>query len=279
MLKLTTLALLMSVAQPAAEPIWQEDYTKATDMAIEQKKDLVIYFRDKGELDTPLDNAEVKKQLGNFICLKLPVDYKVKDKALLEYSALEDMTGKPGLVVVSYHDKKLDTFATPISVHPVASSRYRWVPAYGAEQIKVTLNLPAHATLSQRSMIYAICVHPEAPQSVYCTCHPAFLAHACNHCARQAGAQRQHHADLASASNSLRGKVERGFSGAQEVVAESWGRFVGGENVLEASFSCIDAWRHSPGHWGAVAGRHTYFGYDIARAANGTWYATGIFGH
>ena len=51
-----------------------------------------------------------------------------------------------------------------------------------------------------------------------------------------------------------------------EVVAESWGRFVGGENVMEGSFACIDAWRHSPGHWGAVAGRHSYFGYDICQA-------------
>lgn len=274
MLKLSTLAL-MAVAQPT----WQEDYTKATDQAIEMKKDLVIYFRDEGELDDAFDDAEVQKLLKNFVCLKVPVDYKVEGKKLLNSDALEDMMGKPGLAVVSYHDKTLPTFATAISTHPIAASRYRWVPKYGVEQIKVTLGLPAFATLSQRSMIYAIRVHPEVPQSVFCACHPAFLEHAAQHSRTQASQQRQHHANLGAVSGTLRGKVEKGFFGAQEIVAESWGRFVGGESVQEAAFSCIDAWRHSSAHWGAVAGRHTYFGYDVAKAANGTWYATGIFGH
>src|SRR5207244_390469 len=101
--------------------------------------------------------------------------------------------GLPGLVVVNYHNKKLPTYACPISVHPLSSSRYRWVPAYGVEQVKVTLDLPAAASLSQRSMIYAIRVHPEVPQSVFAACHPAFLAHAEAHSQRQAGMQRQHH--------------------------------------------------------------------------------------
>lgn len=275
MLKVSTLALFMAVGQPT----WQDSYSKATDKAMAEKKDLVICFHERGELDEAFNDPEVKKKLENFVCLKLSVDHKIDDKRLLDYDALEDMNGKPGLCVISYHDKKLPTFATAISCHPLTPSRYRWAPSYGAKQIAITLDLPAHATLSQRSMIYAIRVHPEAPQSVFSTCHPAFLEHARQHSLRQAGAQRQHHADLGGVMSTLRGRVERGFGGAQEVVAESWGRFVGGENVLEASFSCIDAWRGSPGHWGAVAGRHTYFGYDIARGSNGTWYATGIFGH
>jgi len=67
------------------------------------------------------------------------------------------------------------------------------------------------------------------------------------------------------------------LGGASEVVAESWGRVVGGESVLEAAFSCVDAWRGSPGHWGSVSRQHRYYGYDICRGANGTWYACGIF--
>ena len=270
------LALVIAAAEP--NTTWHTSYDKATDLAMQEKKDLIIYFTDKGELDTAFANAEVAKKLEKFICLKLPSDYKVNEKRLLDYSALSDMMGKPGLAVISYSDKKLTTYATPISVHPFVGSRYRWVPNYGSEQVKITLDLPAFATLSQRSMIYAIRVHPEVPQSVFATCHPAFLEHAQRHSRTQANSQRQHHANLIATSNSLRSRVEMGFSGAQEVVAESWGRWVGGENVLEAAYSCIDAWRQSPGHWGAVAGRHTYFGYDIAQGANGTWYATGIFG-
>jgi hypothetical protein len=261
----------------AAEPRWHADYVKATDQAIKEKKDLVIYFRDQGELDDGLADAEVKKRLEKFACLRVPTDYKFDGKKLLDYPVLEDMQGKPGLVVVSYHDRKLPTYGSVISAHPYVGSRYRWVPAYGAGQIAITLDLPAIASLSQRSMIYAVRVHPEVPQSVFSVCHPAFLEHAQNHSRQQANTGRQHHANLGAAMGWLQGRSGVGFSGASEVVAESWGRFVGGENVLEASFSCINAWRGSPGHWGSVSRRHSYFGYDIAQSGNGTWYATGIF--
>src|SRR4026207_155063 len=101
MLKLSTLAL-MAIAQPS----WNDDYAKATDQAIAQKKDLVVYFRAEGELDDALNQADVKKMLDKFVCLKVPVDYQVDGKKLLDYDALEDMAGSPGLAVISYHDKK-----------------------------------------------------------------------------------------------------------------------------------------------------------------------------
>jgi uncharacterized protein YkwD len=121
-------------------------------------------------------------------------------------------------------------------------------------------------------------VHPEEPQSVYGKCHPAFLSHAEVHSRRQASTQSMHHANLGAVMGRLQGEVG-GISGASEVVATSWGRVVGGENVLEAAYSAIDGWRHSPGHWRSVSGRQRYFGYDIAQGNNGTWYATGIFGN
>lgn len=259
---------------------WLDDYSKATAAAMEEKKDLVIHFYGKeNNLDNSLDDVTVKKKLDGFVCLKLPTDYAFEGKKLLDYPALVEMRGQPGLVVVSFHDSKLPTHAMVVSAHPLIKSRYAWVPAYGAEQIKVTLSLPVKATLSQRSMIFAIRVHPEVPQSVYCDCHPAFLAHAQAHSKRQAGMNNQHHADLIATSNWLRTQGAN-FGGASEVVAESWGRRIAGDEcVQEGSFCCIDMWRHSAGHWGAVAGRHTYFGYDICQAQDGTWYACGIFGN
>ena len=285
MLPLNVLALFMTAVQPAqaAQPApqapagWHADYAKATDQAMKEKKDLVIYFRDQAELDNVLDHPEVKDKLAKFVCLRIPRDYAVDGKKLLDYPVLTDMRGLPGLAIVSYQNPKLATYATVISVHPHAGSRYAWVPAYGVEQAKITLDLPAHGTLTQRSMIYAVRVHPEVPQSVFCVCHSAFLEHAQSHSQRQAQSQRQHHADLGSASSRLQGQVGAGFSGASEVVAESWGHFVGDENVMEGAFACINAWRQSPGHWGAVSRNHSYYGYDIARGRDGTWYATGIF--
>jgi hypothetical protein len=272
MVSLPILALVLT----AAEPTWHTDYDRATQLAIHEKKDQLIYFGDDERLDQVFQDAEVRDKLKQFVCLKLPVDCQFNGKRLLDHPALSEMMGRPGLVVVSYHDDQLPFYQEVVSAHPLVGSRYHWVPSYGVEEVKTILDLPADGSLSQRSMIYAVRVHPERPRSVYARLHQAFLNHAQRHSQRQARMQNQHHADIIAAAHVFESEVGRMLA-PSEVVAESWGTFVGGENVLEAAFSCVDAWRHSSGHWGAVSRNHSYFGYDIARGANGTWYATGIF--
>jgi hypothetical protein len=273
MFSITLLTMVAGIVQPQ----WHASYDEAWTRAVREKKDLVIYFRGDDKHDAAFDNKDVKKRLRDFVCLKVPASYEYKGKRLLDYDALDDMNGKPGLAVVSLHDTKLTQHNELISAHPFVGSRYSWVPDYGPQEIEHILDMPARATLSQRSMIYAIWVHPERPRSIFGIAHPAFLGHAQRHSARQAGMRNQHHADLIATIGRLESDMNKGLGNGSEVVAESWGAFVGGENVLEASFSCIDAWRHSSGHWGAVSREHTYFGYDISRSSSGTWYATGIF--
>jgi hypothetical protein len=237
----------------------------------------VIYFQPDDRLEDVLVNKDVQNRLRKYVLLRVPASYEYKGKRLVNYDALEDMAGAAGLAVVSLHDDSLPTHNKVISAHPFVSSRYSWAPSYGKREVALILDLPPEATLSQRSMIYAVSVHPEQPRSIFGRGHAAFLGHAARHSARQASMNNQHHADLIGAINRMGGEMGVGLGNGSEVVAESWGNFVGGETVLEASFSCVDAWRHSPGHWGAVSRPHSYFGYDIARGSNGTWYATGIF--
>jgi hypothetical protein len=258
---------------------WHEDYATAYRQAVREKKDLVIHFRNDDRLDSALSDGGVAARLAErFVCLRVPTSYKYKDARLIDGEFVSEMLGQPGLVVVSMHDAKLPTYTHAISVHPLVRSHYGWAPAYGPEQIGIILDLPAHATLSQRSMIYAVRVHPECPRSIYGAAESAFLDHAERHSDRQARTQNQHHADLVATMSNLRVNGGLGISDASEVVAQSWGSFVGGENVLEAAFSCVDAWRHSSGHWSAVSRGWRYYGYDVAKGANGTWYGTGIFG-
>jgi len=273
MLSLTLLTLTL-VAPPME---WQKDYDEAAKLAAESRKDLLIHFRQDGRLDPVFTSPELRGSLDKFVCLQVPLDYEHQGKKLINQTALADMMGRPGFAVISMHDPKLPSYLNAISVHPLVTSRYRWVPAYGVDEVKYILELPATATLSQRSMLYAVAVHPERPMSVRGTWQPAFVAHAQRHSAEQAVMQNQHHANLVGVMGMLEQQSGFGLSNASEVVAESWGAFVGGGNVLEASFSCVDAWRQSSGHWGAVSRYHRYFGYDVARGANGTWYATGIF--
>src|SRR5262245_39934152 len=272
------IATLLSLVCETAAPTSHNDYDRAARLATKEKKDLVIYFHEDDSLDVALRDDEVQKRLADFVCLRVPVSYEYDSQRLLNLPAIEDMMGKPGLAIVSFHDAELPTYRHVISAHPLVGSRYGWVPGYGPCEIATILDLPATATLSQRSMTYAIRVHPERPRSVHGMAHRAFLGHAERHSYRQAATQRQHHADIIAASHQMATESGEPVAAGSEVVAESWGRVVGGENVLEAAFSCVDAWRHSAGHWGAVSRLHRFFGYDIARGANGTWYATGIFG-
>lgn len=256
---------------------WQTDYESAVARAKAEKKDLLIYFRADEQLDDLWADRTVLRKLADYVCLRVPVDYRVGEQVLLQHAAFAEMNGRPGIAILSLHDDKLPQHREVISVHPLVNSRYTWVPKFGAEQLAIVLDLPKAATLTQRSMLYALHVHPERPGSVRGTWQPAFVAHAQRHSARQASLQNQHHADLIATMHHLQAETGLGLYNASEVVAESWGMVVGGENVLEAAFSCVDAWRHSPGHWGEVMRLHRFFGYDIARGANGTWYATGIF--
>lgn len=255
----------------------QSDYELAYRQALRDQKDLVIHFRADTRLDRALAHPDVRRRLNRYVFLQVPATYQFQGKRLLDSGALAEMGGRPGLAVVSLHDPKLPTHKTVISAHPLMSSRYGWVPSCGACEIRTMLDLPPAATLTQRSLMYAVRVHPERPQSVYGLPHRAFLTHARRHSLRQASMLNQHHADLLSASSYLQSQSGCSVGSASEVVAESWGAVVGGENVLEAAFSCVDAWRHSPGHWSSVSRPHRYFGYDLARGGNGTWYATGIF--
>ena len=58
------LTSVLSLVLTAAEPnsAWHVSYEKATDLAIKEKKDLLIYFRGRGELDEVLHNADVVKK-------------------------------------------------------------------------------------------------------------------------------------------------------------------------------------------------------------------------
>jgi hypothetical protein len=162
MLSATLLSLVVGIVQPA----WHTSYDEAYVRAVKENKDLVIYFRGNDRLDDALVNPEVQKRLRQYVLLRVPASYEYKGKRLLNYDALDDMAGAAGLAVVSLHDEKLPTHNQVISAHPFVSSRYSWAPEYRAREVKLILDLPAEATLTQRSMIYAISVHPEQPRSV-----------------------------------------------------------------------------------------------------------------
>ena len=177
---------------------------------------------------------------------------------------LVEMRRGPGLFVVDYAHGELT--GRIVSILPRTPGKYyRFSPTH----IDELASLPA-GTLTQRSLILAVRLHPENPQSTQGTCDPQLCREAAAHSGHQASIRRQGHHTWQTRSQRIAGG---GGGGASEVCAESWEN----QDLLDSCVDCVASWRQSSGHWNAVRSPQAAYGYDIRRGSNSIWYATGIF--
>lgn len=259
-------------------PVVHTDYRKAMNEAVESRKMLFVYFYNpkmtaaRTAFETlTLAELEIQEKLKRYVVAKLPTDAKIsvdgKQLSLLAHPAFAEMLGRPGVAVVDLCHERAEYYGHVVSTFPFTPGKY-----YRKEAMSIILDLPP-GTLTQRTMIYAVRIHPEHPASTQGQFHAVLAAEAKSHAYYQASIQVQGHHAWDSRFHRINSKLPGGVL-AQEVVAESWPN----ESLVEACVDCVHSWRQSPGHWGAVRGRHPLFGYDIKRGRNGIWYATGIFG-
>lgn len=262
---------------PATQVV-HTDYQEAMAEAAESRKMLFIYFYDprmtaarKAFEDQTLSNTEIREKLNRYVVVKLPYNAQItvggQPVRLLSHGSFSEMLGRPGVAVVDLVHTKASYYGHVVSTFPFTPGKY-----YRKEAMSIILDLPP-GTLTQRTMIYAVRIHPEGPASTQGVFHNALAEEADSHANYQAAILNQGHHSWESRFHRINAKLPSGVV-AQEVVAESWPN----ESLVEACVECVDSWRQSPGHWGAVRSRHPLFGYDIKRGRNGIWYATGIFG-
>lgn len=184
---------------------------------------------------------------------------------LVHDPALVEMRRGPGVFVVDQTGGGYD--GRIVSILPRTPGKYyRFDPSHLTE----LATLPS-ASLTQRSLILAVRIHPERPQSTQGVCEPALCAEAERHSAHQARIRRQGHHGWDVRSQRIVGSL--GGGGAAEVCAESWEH----QDLLDSCVDCVASWRQSSGHWNAVRSPQAAYGYDIRRGSNGIWYATGVF--
>lgn len=269
-------------AQTAPAISWHSDYGDAMKRAELGRKLLLIYFYEnepsvnQRRLETHgfTDPRTVERIERDCVAVKLPLGYEVsvggKRSPLLGFEAFSDLNGRPGVVLVDYASRNEEYSGFVVSVLPLDNGKYyRFAPHY----LGVMLDLPP-GTLTQRTMIFAVRVHPDGPASTRGRPNRTLFAEAREHSHHQARIRVQGHHNWGSRFQKLAGILGGGLR-PQEVVAESWP----GENLVDAAIDCVDSWRQSPGHWGAVRADQPQFGYDIQRGENGIWYATGLFGN
>ncbi len=257
---------------------WLTDYAEAMAKARQEQRMLLIYFQQsdgKGgcaqfESGT-LSSDPIRQGLAGYVCLKLALDAKVKSEGrqfvLLRHASFSEMVGLPGIAIVDFSRPRTSYYGQVVSTFPFLHGK-----AYDTRQMGVILHLPP-GKLTQRTLIYAVRTHPDAPQSTSGELNEYLLAEAESHSAYQARIRLQGHHAWDSRFQRINGRLPGGLL-AKEVCAESWP----GQNLLEAALDCVQCWRQSSGHWKAVRSTQPVFGYDMRRGLNGIWYATGIFG-
>jgi hypothetical protein len=259
---------------------WATDYSVAYGRAQETKKMLLIHFvpikADSAELSLEKaigSDRHLQEKLGKVELARLPIDTKItsggQTTALMNHGAFQHMQGKPGIAILDLANKGAPYYGKVTSAFPFTRGKYYY---WKNEYLSVILDLPP-GTITQRSMIWAVRVHPERPASTDGNLDVQLASAAANHSQHQADLGVQEHHQWGTRVNQIRSQVA--VNTASEVVAESWPN----QTMIDSCIDCVQSWRHSSGHWGAVRRRHQFFGYDIRRGRNGIWYGTGIFGN
>jgi hypothetical protein len=265
-----------AMAPHGGEIVWHDDYTAATNQAVQQGKMLFLYFYQPGNQAARCFEARslVEHVLAprdrKFVWARIPVSSSIqiegKQTRLLACAAFREMQNRQGIAIVDYQNRDPSLYGQVVSAFPFKGRGYHQ-PA----MLATILDLPA-GTITQRTMVFAVRIHPEAPASTQGELSRILVTEAQSHSSHQASIGVQGHHSWDTRFHRINSRLPQSLT-AQEVVAESWPD----KDLVEACVDCVDSWRQSDGHWSAVRGRHRMFGYDIKRGINGIWYATGLF--
>jgi len=250
------------------------------DCAEKQGKLLFIYFYDSSDPNEQrqlvferqvLADPEVRKLLKSYVLLLQPTDAKIHSEGkivqLLKDQSFYHMYNSPGVAIIDMAHRDTPYFHRLVSAFPFDENHF-----YGISKLKTILGLPA-GSLTQRTLTYAVRIHPERPASADGNVDHSLISFAEDHSQLMANIQVQGHHNWEQRFHEIAARIP-GELVPTEVAAESWP----GQSLVDAAVECVHSWRQSDGHWKSVRGRHPIFGFDMKRGRNGIWYATGIFG-
>lgn len=193
------------------------------------------------------------------------VNINGKTSEILQHEPLIHMQNSAGVTIFDFTNWGDAMQDRVVSVYPVSTTR-KLSPA----ALKAMVRLP-RGTLTQRTLVLALALHPKGPQSIRGDWNPVLAKAAEGHSTHQAELKKQGHQGWPSRFQRLLNQLGQN-SKPKEVCAESWP----GQSLLEAAEECVASWHQSPGHWKAVSSRQAAYAYDMKQGSNGVWYATGI---
>lgn len=256
---------------------WHTDYYAAYREADEHDRMLLVSITSpstssqQDAVDVYLEShPQVREKLREMVLFRADIDATIdvdgKPKRLADFAALSELRGGAGFAIVDLEHEGAPYYGHAVTALPFAGGKYyHWSP----QGLAAALDLPA-GTLTQRSLVWAVRMHPEAPQSTGGRFHDALASGANEHASFQARVRQQGHQNFNTRFQRLSGAAG---SSVTEVCAESWPN----QTLMDSVVDCVASWRHSSGHWRGVSRPHRAYAYDIQRGSNGIWYATGLF--
>lgn len=272
---LITCSWCLGSEQPTAG--WMDSYGAGMTAAKQSGRMLLVYFYDdkqdesQDQLAHKLTTDDQLRPLAEqCVLVRVPLEVEARiggnETKLIDHPAFAELERRPGLVMIDCTDPKSEYYGHVVSVYPLSLPG-----AVTTKHLESLLTLP-EGSLTQRTLILAVRIHPEGPSSADGTFLSSLAKESESHSRYQARIRLQGHHNWESRFQRISARLPGGYS-AQEVCAESWPRM----GLVAAALDCVQSWRQSSGHWNAVRSRHAYFGYDMKRGSNGIWYATGIF--
>ena len=273
-----------------ATPVrWRTDYKNAMTVAKRSSRCLLIYLSVDNKTEIPaelaalpvvsacrkfdtiiLDDVEVRSELSQYVLLKLPIDAIITGKdgsttPIYSLPGFEHLVGHPGLLVIDFARRDEPYYGEVVGVLPFLQGI-----SPTTEQTKTFLDLPP-GTLTQRTLIYAVRIHPDQPLSSDGEPAPIMMQLATEHALYQAERGVLTHQNFGVRSS--RASEVLGSGMPAEICAQSQS----GLGLFEGAIACMRAWRYSSAHWSIAKRTHRYYSYDMARGKNGAWYGVGFF--
>jgi hypothetical protein len=269
----------LQAATSSSSSTWASDYSAAYHRAVVEKKMVLLWF--VNDQPTTCDfafwrnvllNPKIAEKLAEkYICVQVNLSTRLNfgqgEFTISNHPSFAHMLHQSGIAVVDLTDAASAHYGKVVSAFPAGCGR-----PLDLTKTQVVLNLPA-GSLTQRTLVYAVRMHGEAPQSTTGAACPLLMNEATKHSSHQASIRLQGHHGWNQRFQSISAQLGGGMH-AQEVCAESWP----GQNLVEAAEELVNSWRQSSGHWSAVRAGQPRYGYDMKLGSNGVWYGTGIFG-
>jgi hypothetical protein len=270
--------LLVTPTRTIGTHEWHTDYSAAYRQAREERKMLLLFFRDEAqpriadifERDV-LAGDELREPLEKVVRVVLPLDavhpFSDPEKPatkILDHSSFQYMYRQQGIAMIDLTDPDSELNGHVVSAHAFSPGRH-----YTARAMKIVLGLP-RGTVTQRALIYAVRLYPYPPVSTTDgKCHSFLCQQARQSSQLMANYGSVGHHDWGTRQGEIAAATGRS---AMEVAAMS-----ANPRLINAALEVVDQWAGSPAHWGIMSTPAAIFGYDLVHDAAGNWWGTGVF--